>query len=121
MARSAYREAVGAFEQALRALQHLPEGRDTIEQAIDLRLDMRRALLALSDLRAMFDCLREAETLAKAIDDHRRLGRISAYMTEYFRMVGDSDRAVESGQHALALAESVSDFSTQVVANVILG
>jgi class 3 adenylate cyclase/tetratricopeptide (TPR) repeat protein len=121
MARAAYREAVGYFEQALRALQHLPEGRDTIEQAIDLRLDMRNALLALSDLRAMFDCLHEAETLAKAIDDHRRLGRVSLYMTEYFRMVGDSDRAIASGQQALALAESVSDFSTQVVTHSFLG
>ena len=121
MARAAYREAVGAFEQALRALQHLPEGRDTIEQAIDLRLDMRRALLALGDYQAIFDDLREAETLAKAIDDQRRLGRISLFMIEYFRMVGDLDRAVESGQHALTLAESLSDFGTQVVTNVILG
>jgi tetratricopeptide (TPR) repeat protein len=121
MTRSAYREAVGCFEQALRALQHLPEGRDTLEQAIDLRLTMRNALLALGDYKAMFDCLREAETLAEAIDDHRRLGRISAYMTEYFRQVGDSDRAVAAGQHAIALAESVSDVGTQVVANAILG
>src|SRR5262249_5125816 len=43
MARSAYREAVGYFEQALSALQHLPEQRDTIEQAIDLRLDLLSA------------------------------------------------------------------------------
>jgi len=121
MAQSAYREAVGAFEQALRALQHLPEGRDTLEQAIDLRLTMRNALLALGDYKAMFDCLREAETLAEAIDDHRRLGRIAAYMTEYFRRVGDTDRAVAAGQHAIALAESVNDVGTQVVANAILG
>src|SRR5262249_9929694 len=38
MARSAYREAVGYFEQALSALTHLPEQRATREQAIDLRL-----------------------------------------------------------------------------------
>jgi len=38
MARSAYREAVGSFEQALSALSHMPETRDTREQAIDLRL-----------------------------------------------------------------------------------
>src|SRR5262249_8563780 len=121
MARSGYREAVACFEQALVALRRLPESRDTIEQAIDLRLCMRNALLALSGLRAVFRALREAETLAKAIDDHRRLGRVSLYMTEYFRMEGDYDRAVASGQHALALAESVSDFNTQVVANIYLG
>jgi len=112
---------VGAFQQALHALQRLPEGRDTIEQAIDLRLDMRNALLALGDVRAMFDALREAETLARAIDDHRRLGRVSFYMIEYFRMVGDYDRAIASGQQALALAESLSDFGTQVVTNAFLG
>src|SRR5262249_40525255 len=44
MARSAYREAVGYFEQALSALPHLPETRDTREQAIDLRLALRSAL-----------------------------------------------------------------------------
>jgi len=121
MERSGYREAVACFEQALVTLRRLPERRDTIEQAIDLRLDMRNALLALGDFKAIFDLLCEAETLAEAIDDHRRLGRVSLYMTEYFRMEGDYDRAVASGQHALTLAESVSDFGTQVVANFYLG
>ena len=44
MARSAHREAVEYFEQALSALPHLPERRDTREQAIDLRLALRSAL-----------------------------------------------------------------------------
>src|SRR5262249_44894026 len=45
--RSAYREAVAYFEQALTAIGHLPEHRETLEQAIDLRLDIRSALLRL--------------------------------------------------------------------------
>ena len=49
MARSAHREAVGYFEQALSALAHLPETRDTREQAIDLRLALRSALLPSGD------------------------------------------------------------------------
>jgi predicted ATPase len=36
VARSAYREAVASFEQAVVALQHLPQSRSTCEQAIDL-------------------------------------------------------------------------------------
>ena len=47
--RSAYREAVAYFEQALTALQHLPEHRETLEQAIDLRLDIRNALSHLEN------------------------------------------------------------------------
>src|SRR5215468_8295205 len=37
-ARSAYREAVVCYEQALAALEHVPESRTATEQAIDLRL-----------------------------------------------------------------------------------
>ena len=45
--RSAYREAVVCYEQALAALEHLPDSRATTEQAIDLRLGLRTALNAL--------------------------------------------------------------------------
>ena len=38
-ARSANREAVGYFEQALTALTHLPETGETLEQAIDVRFE----------------------------------------------------------------------------------
>ena len=74
MARSAYREAVGYFEQALSALPHLPEQRDTREQAIDLRLALRSALLPSGDFGRILAYLREAEALAVALDDPRRLG-----------------------------------------------
>jgi predicted ATPase len=47
MARSAHREAVGYFEQALSALPHLPDQRDVRGQAIDLRLPPRSALRPL--------------------------------------------------------------------------
>ena len=43
--RSANREAVAYFEQALAALQHLPQSRTTLKHAIDLRLDLRNALM----------------------------------------------------------------------------
>ena len=54
LARSAYREAVAAFEQALEAVQHLPESRETLVQAIDLRLELRNALFPLGELRQLF-------------------------------------------------------------------
>jgi predicted ATPase len=43
-ARSAYREAVSCFEQALRALGHLPRSDDTTAQAIDGSTSGRRSL-----------------------------------------------------------------------------
>ena len=55
---------MACFEQALVAVGHLPESQERREQAIDLRLDMRNALIALGAFGAMFDHLCEAERLA---------------------------------------------------------
>ena len=84
MARSAHREAVAYFEQALSALAHLPETRDTREQAIDLRLALRSALRPLGDFGRILAYLREAETLAEALDDPRRLGQVSLFLSKPF-------------------------------------
>ena len=44
-ARSAYREAVVCFEQALAALKHLPESHETFASAFDLRMELTRRLV----------------------------------------------------------------------------
>ena len=44
------------------------------EQAIDLRLALRSALQPSGDYRRILTYLREAEALAVALNDHRRLG-----------------------------------------------
>ncbi|HWP48285.1 MAG TPA: adenylate/guanylate cyclase domain-containing protein [Candidatus Limnocylindrales bacterium] len=120
-ARSANREAVSCFEQALVALQHLPESRDMLEQAIDLRFDLRNALFPLGKYEQILNFLREAETLAKTLDDQRRLGWVSSYMTHYFWWRGKLDQAAESGQRALAIATTFQDFGLQVATNLFLG
>jgi predicted ATPase len=81
MTRSAYREVVGYVEQALSALQHVPENHSTNKQAIDLRLDLCRAYAAIGERRRRLGILREAERLAEALNDQLRLGRILALMT----------------------------------------
>jgi tetratricopeptide (TPR) repeat protein len=121
LARSALREGVVCFEQALAALTHLPESRATQEQAIDLRFDLRPALVSLGEIRQMLDYLGEAATLAEALDDQPRLGRIAAYMCRNCMEMGDHDGAVASGQHALAVAETLGDVALQVMANHYLG
>src|SRR5712691_6345832 len=120
-ARSALREAMACFEQALVAVGHLPESQARREQAIDLRLDMRNALIALGAFGAMFDHLCEAERLAASLDDPRRLGWVSAYLCPYFSNTGDQDRAVETGQRALAIAMASENFALEVMATFFLG
>jgi predicted ATPase len=70
--RSAYREAVAYFEQALTALEHLPACRATLAQAIDLRLALRNVLFPLDAHAHIFDQLRAAEPLAERLDDPQR-------------------------------------------------
>jgi tetratricopeptide (TPR) repeat protein len=121
MARSAYREAVGYYEQALSALGHLPERRDTLEQAIDLRLALRAALRPLGDMRRYLATLREAEALAEALDDPRRLGQISVFLINHFRIMGAHDQAMAAAQRALALATAGGDVAVHALANQYLG
>ena len=117
MERSASREAVGCYEQALAALEHLPEHRALREQAIDLWFDLRNAHFVLGQFERILHDLRAAETLAEALDDPRRLGQVSVYMAHYFQLVGQNDRAIASGQRALALAEASGESGTHILAN----
>jgi tetratricopeptide (TPR) repeat protein len=119
--RSAYREAVAYFEQALTALQHLPEHRETLEQAIDLRFNICNELLRLGELGARFDHLREAETLATALDDQRRLGWVCAYMITSVQPMGDYERGLTYGQRALAIATASGDFALEMMATFNFG
>jgi class 3 adenylate cyclase/tetratricopeptide (TPR) repeat protein len=104
MARSVYGAAVGYFEQALSALQQLPETQDTREQAIDLRLALRSALLPSGDFGRILAYLHEAEALATALDDPRRLVQVSRFLTDHFRLIGAYDQAIAAAQRTLALA-----------------
>ena len=121
LARSAYPEAVTAFEQALGALQHLPENRIVCEQAIDLRIDLCFALWRLGNWRGALDRLREAEALAEYLDDQHRLAQVSSEMADGLRILGDDQRALLAGQRALTLAIDLGDRALQVNANTQLG
>jgi predicted ATPase len=98
LGRWANQEAATCFEQALAALQHLPEQRDTVEQAIDLRCDLRNALVRLGEHERALDYLHEAETLAQALEDQRRLGQVAAFLTFQYTVMGEYQQAVVSAQ-----------------------
>jgi class 3 adenylate cyclase/tetratricopeptide (TPR) repeat protein len=121
MAQSAHREAVGYFEQALSVLPHLPEQRHAREQAIDLRLALRSALIPSGDSGRILAYLREAESLASALDDPPRLGQVSGFLSFHFHLMGAHDQAIAAGQRALALATADGDTVLQALANQYLG
>ncbi len=120
-ARSAYREAVAYFEQALVALEHLPEHRTTLEQAIDVRLDLRNVLFPLDAHARIFDHLHAAEALAERLDDPQRFGWIACYLCTCFSAMSEHEHAIAAGQRALTLATTSGAFEVRVVALTYLG
>jgi tetratricopeptide (TPR) repeat protein len=113
---SGYRKAVARFEQALGALSHVPKRRETLEQAIDVRLELRNPLWMLAEHQRVSDILHEADTLARTLNDRRRLGWISAQLANSFVRYGQHDRALDSGRQAVAIARETDDISLQVLA-----
>ena len=101
MARAANRLAIAHLEQALGALRRLPESRETTELTIDIHLDLRNALLPLSEWARMGEHLHEAELLARALGDQHRLGRVAMFMVVQCLFTGDHDQAVRFGQEAV--------------------
>ena len=119
-ARSAHRTAVAYFDQTLTALGRLPSTRETTEQAIDVRLDLRYSLSPLGEYRRLLEALTEAQELAEGLGDQRRLARISSFLCNYFTLRFDCPRAVEHGERALAMATAQADVGLAAVTNAHL-
>jgi tetratricopeptide (TPR) repeat protein len=119
--RAAFREAVASFEQALQALAYLPETGDTRVLAIDIRLALGRALTQLGAHGRHLVLLGEAETLARALDDRARLGRVLSSMALALRITGDLDGAMAASRQALDLAVALGDGALQAEAAHYLG
>ena len=119
--RSAYREAVACFEQALLALEHLPQSAATLEQGFDLRMELRPWLVPLADYAKILAHLHDAEATAHARGDRRRLGLVYSHLTDYYRLTGHSAQAVAYGEQALTFASELHDVTLQILAYQRLG
>jgi class 3 adenylate cyclase/tetratricopeptide (TPR) repeat protein len=119
--RSAHREAAASLERGLEALSHLPQNRATLEQAVDLRLALRTALNASGDWGRSLTYLREAEALAAALDDPRRLAEVSVFLSRHFSFMGVYEQAIATLQRALTLATASGDVVLHALANNYLG
>jgi class 3 adenylate cyclase/tetratricopeptide (TPR) repeat protein len=117
--RSANQEAREFFQTGLRALEHLPQSRATLQQAVDLRLELRNALYFLSDFDELLRCLREAESIAQRISDDRRLGRVINFLNSYYGIVGEHHRSIELGTRGLRI--NLNDVELNTVTHYYMG
>ncbi len=119
-ARSAVSDARVWLEQALGVLEALPEGRFTLEQAFEIRLELRPVLNQLGEVRRTLERLREAETLAERLGDDHRRGRVCAFMANIQAFFGELAEASASGVRALEIATRLEDLQLRVVATTYL-
>ncbi len=119
-ARSANHEAVSFFEQALSALDGVPESRPVLEQGFDTRLDLRRVLIQLGQVRRVLDQLRQAETLAEKLNDDYRRGRVCAFMTNVHGQLGELDEPFAWGRRALAIAHALRSPELRILTTTFL-
>jgi class 3 adenylate cyclase/DNA-binding SARP family transcriptional activator len=119
-ARWANREATEFFEQALAVLATLPESPSTLEQGFDIRLELRRLLVQLGEVRRALDRLREAETLAERMNDDRRRGQVCAIMCGMLGGLGELDDGLTSGTRALEIAGRLGDLRLRILATSFL-
>lgn len=111
--RSAHREAVVCFEQALAALGHLAEHPELVARAIDLRFALRQSSVPLRDHERILRHLGLAEAGARAIGDRGRLAWALVYQIHGLFLAGDGAAALDAGRQALALAEETGDPALQ--------
>jgi predicted ATPase len=114
MARSAVQEAVGHLEQALSALEHLPTTVESVASSIDVRFDLRTALWSILEDERANEYVRQAEALAEAAGDRRRLGWVSADRAHDCRNVVNHQQAVDAGEQAIAIAAELGDLRLRV-------
>jgi DNA-binding NtrC family response regulator/tetratricopeptide (TPR) repeat protein len=121
LGRSAYREAAERFREVLRALSHLPASRETVEKGIDVRIRLYWALYPVGEHDSLLAYLEGAESLAKTLEDQRRLGTVSALLAQFLCNSATHDRALEYGERALALGTASDDLTLQLQANFAMG
>ena len=114
-ARSALPDARAWYEQALDILKSLPESHAAMEQAFEIRLELRPVLRQLGEVRQMLQQLREAEALAERLKDDHRRGRVCGFMTTVLSTMDELEEAIITGTRAVEIAQRVGDLRLGIV------
>ncbi len=101
--RSAYRDAAGFFEQAIHACERLPQTDAILAEQIDIRFELRNALLPTAGIGRNLQHSQAAEGLAQRLGDPLRLAWATSLMARDLNMAGRPTEALAAAQRALGL------------------
>lgn len=121
LSRSALENGRVWFEQALAILEKVPETKENVELAIDIRFDLRNSLHPLGHLERILEHLQKVQAQATQLADKRRLAQTLAFQCQYYRLMGDLDPAIDAAERAIAIADELDDLPLRIVARAHFG
>jgi class 3 adenylate cyclase/tetratricopeptide (TPR) repeat protein len=102
-------DAVRFFERASTLLTKLPETRDNLERAVDIRFQLRNALLPLGETDRILRSLDELDPILACLGDKLRSAQYAAYRCNHHFLIGEQRRAIEFAETAIRLAREHGD------------
>src|SRR5215467_13175194 len=102
-------DAVRFFERALTLLKKLPETRDNLERAVDIRFQLRNALLPLGKTDRILRSLDELDPILARLGDKQRSAQYAAFRCNRHFLIGQQRRAIEFGETGVRLARECGD------------
>ncbi len=107
--RWAFREAARYLELALVVIGRLADRDSVAEEEIDIRLDLRLALMPAAQNDRITEIIQDAVALAERIGDRRRLALAYAYQAYGAIELCHQPQALKSALRALVLSEEIAD------------
>ncbi|MFZ0988671.1 MAG: adenylate/guanylate cyclase domain-containing protein [Xanthobacteraceae bacterium] len=105
----AHADAAQFFERALKILEELPETPDNLRQAVDLRFDLRNALLPSFETDRILRSLDELDPILARLGDKQRSAQYAAFRCNQHYLIGQQRRAIEFGDTGVRLARECGD------------
>jgi len=102
-------DAAHFFERALTVLEKLPENLDNLRRAVDLRFELRNALLPSFETDRILRCLDELDPILARLGDKQRSAQYAAFRCNHHFLIGQQRRAIEFGETGVQLARECGD------------
>jgi class 3 adenylate cyclase/tetratricopeptide (TPR) repeat protein len=102
-------DAARFFERALAVLKKLPETPDNLRQAVDIRFELRNALLPSYDTDRILRTLDELDPILARLGDKQRSAQYAAFRCNHHFLIGQQRRAIEFGETGVRLARECGD------------
>ena len=102
-------DAAQFFERALAVLKKLPETPENLRQAVDLRFELRNALLPSFETDRILRSLDELEPILARLGDKQRSAQYAAFRCNHHYLIGEQLRAIEFGETGIRLARECGD------------